>query len=85
MLAQRLLFVLFVIFLLISACTRTEDKQQEPLVFKEIPQIQEIKPEKPPKIKLKRDKKDEYSWEISGDNVDEIIKIDKKLRESLGK
>jgi len=83
MLAQRLLLIFFIIFLLIPACTRTEDKQQEPSVFKEIPEIQEIKPEKPPKIKLKRDKKDEYSWEISGGNVDEIIKIDKRLREGL--
>lgn len=83
MIALRLLQILFVVFLLIPACTRTEDKQQEPAVFKEIPQIQEIKPEKPSKIKLKRDKKDEYSWEISGDNVDEILKIDKKLRKAI--
>ncbi len=77
---KRLLLIFLLIF--IFSCTRTGDEQQAP-VFKQIPQIQEIKPEKPPKIKLKRDAKDGYSWEISSDNVDEIIEADKKLRKNL--
>lgn len=82
MLAQRLLPIFLLMFLMIPACTGTEDKEQ-PVVFKQIPEIQEIKPQKPVKIKLKRNAKGEYSWDISGDNTDEIIKADKRLRESL--
>ncbi|MDP3017507.1 MAG: hypothetical protein Q8N70_10610 [Deltaproteobacteria bacterium] len=36
------------------------------------------------KIKLKRDGKDNYSWELSGSDVNEIIKINEKLRKNLG-
>ncbi len=82
--AFKFLIVLFAIALLLSvqACSQTEDKQQQP-VFKQVPQIEEIKPERPAKIKLKRDSKEGYSWEISGDDVEEIIKADKKLRKDL--
>ena len=79
--ALRLLYVLLLSSFLI-ACSQTEDKQQQP-VFKQVPQIQEIKPERPAKIKLKRDSKEGYSWEISGDDAEEIIKADKKLRNDL--
>ncbi len=81
---RKLLIILFVIVLILSvqACSDSANKHED-TVFKQIPQIQEIKPEKPPKIKLKRDSKESYSWEISGDNVDEIIEADKKLRKNL--
>jgi len=36
------------------------------------------------KIKLKRDGKDNYSWELSGSDVNEIIKINEKLRKNVG-
>jgi hypothetical protein len=81
MLVLRLLHVFIFLILFVSACTRGEEQQQP--VFKQIPQIQEIKPERPAKIKLKRDSKEGYSWEISGDDVEEIIKADKKLRKDL--
>jgi hypothetical protein len=70
--------------LLISAqaCNDPKGQKQEP-VFKQVSEIQEIKPERPAKIKLKRDAKDDHSWEISGDDVDEIIRVDKKLRKDL--
>ncbi len=81
---QRFLHIFLVIFLLITAqaCTGAEDKEEKP-VFKQIPQIEEIKPKKPVKIKLKRNAKDNYSWDISGNDVDEIIRVNKRLRESL--
>lgn len=82
MIVQRLLQILLVIFLFIPACTRTEDKEQ-PMVFKQVPEIRKIQPEREVKIRLKRSTKGEYSWDISGDDTEEIIKTDKKLRESL--
>lgn len=84
--AQRFLLVFLVMFLLISvhACKDTGGKEQ-PAVFKQVPEIQEIKPQKPVKIKLKRSTKDKYSWDISGNNADEVLKADKRLREGLEK
>lgn len=51
--------------------------------FRKQPEIQQIKPPKPVKIKLHRNNKGEYSWDITGDNLDEIVKTDKKLRKLL--
>ncbi len=36
------------------------------------------------KIKLKRDGKDSYSWELSGSDADQILKVNEKLRKKLG-
>lgn len=36
------------------------------------------------KIKLKRDAKDNYSWELSSSDVDQIIKVNDKLRKKVG-
>ncbi len=44
------------------------------------------KEEAPPpevKIKLKRDGKNVYSWEINGSDVNEILKVNEKLRKQL--
>lgn len=84
MLSRKLFSILFVIILLISiqACTDSGGKQAEP-VFKQAPEIQEIKPEKPAKIKLRRNSQDDYSWEISGDDVEEVIRADRKLKKDL--
>lgn len=35
------------------------------------------------KIKLKKDGKDTYSWELSGSDVDQILKVDEKLKRRL--
>jgi hypothetical protein len=36
------------------------------------------------KIKLRRDGKDNYSWELSGSDVDQVLKVNEKLRKRLG-
>jgi len=45
--------------------------------------LQYAKPKKPVKIKLHRDKKGEYTWDITGESVDDIIRADKRLRQLL--
>jgi len=77
------LIVFLAVFLLIPACSGSGDKEQQPAVFKQEQEIQGITPKNPVKIKLKRSAKNEYSWEISGDNADEVIKTDKRLKEGL--
>lgn len=51
---------------------KEEKTEKEDIVFK--PDI---------KIKLKRDGKDNYSWEISGSDPDEILKVNEKFRKRL--
>jgi hypothetical protein len=36
------------------------------------------------KIKLKRDGKNGYSWELSGSDVDQVLKVNEKLKKQLG-
>lgn len=51
--------------------------------FKKQPEIQQVKPKKPVRIKLRRSADDKYTWEITGDDVDEIVSADRKLRRLL--
>ncbi|HHW19980.1 MAG TPA: hypothetical protein PKZ17_07090 [Thermodesulfovibrio thiophilus] len=45
--------------------------------------LQYAKPKKPVKIRLHRNNKNEYSWDITGENVDDVIKADRRLRQIL--
>ncbi len=78
---SRLPGIFLILFFTLMSCSDAKSKQEA--VFKQLPEIQEIKPEKPVKIKLKRNAKDDYSWEISGDDVNEIVKTDRGLRKGL--
>lgn len=71
-----------ILFSPMHACSGTDNKN-EGAVFKKVPELQEIKPLMPVKIKLKRNAKGEYSWALSGIDADEVLKVDKKLKESL--
>ncbi len=51
--------------------------------LKKQPEIQQVKPKKPVKLKLKRSAEGKYTWEITGDDVDEIVKADRRLRKLL--
>lgn len=53
--------------------------------FRQIPELRQIKPEKPVKIKLRRNASGSYSWELRGDEAGKVIEADRKLRESLNK
>lgn len=35
------------------------------------------------KIRLKRDGKENYSWELSGTDVDQVLKVNEKMRKQL--
>jgi len=51
--------------------------------IKKQPEIQQVKPKKPVKIKLKRSAEGKYSWELSGDDTDEVGRADRRLRKLL--
>lgn len=65
-----------------------QSKSEAPPVPKVVTQKEttEIEPPLPPevKIKLKKDGKDNYSWELSGSDVDQILKVNEKLQKKLG-
>ncbi len=82
MLRIQLAAISLLILSLLSCGSRPEEKAPPP-TFKQAPQIADVKPQKPAKIKLKRNSKDDYSWEISGDSVDEVVKADRQLRKLL--
>jgi hypothetical protein len=60
----------------ISADTRTFQVKKQP-------EIQQVKPRKPVRIKLKRSAEGKYSWDLSGDEVDEVVRADKRLKKLL--
>lgn len=73
---------LFTLLVPVVACNKSDSNQKES-VFKQLPEIKEIRPEKPVRIKLKRNAGGSYSWELNGDDADKVLAADKKLRESL--
>jgi hypothetical protein len=68
------------VFFLSSFAFSVENKN---IQIKKQPEIQQVKPKKPVKIKLKRSAEGKYTWELSGDDVDEIVKADKRLKKLL--
>jgi biopolymer transport protein ExbD len=50
---------------------------------KKQPEIQQVKPKKPVRIKIRRSAEDKYTWEITGDDADEIVRADRRLRKLL--
>lgn len=81
---MRKLFIIISIFLFLAFTfsTDTSFSQTQVQVTKD-KALQYAKPKKPVKIKLHRDKKGEYSWDITGENVDDVIRADRRLRQLL--
>jgi len=75
--------ILLTATLLLFSVLPASPSAKEDFPIKKQPELQQIKPKKPVKIKLKRTAKDEYSWELSGDDVDEIVRTDHRLRKLL--
>jgi hypothetical protein len=87
---ERIFLLSLLIVLFVASC------EGKPLLPREtrIPSVSKVILEKekmereefpPPevKIKLKRDGKDNYSWEINGSDVNQILNVNEKLRRQL--
>jgi len=65
-----------------------QGKSENPPAPKVIVEKEKVGKEQPlppeVKIKLKKDGKDSYSWELSGSDVDQVLKVNEKLRKQLG-
>ncbi len=71
------------IFLSIFIVSSAFPEDAKGFQFKKQPEIQYVKPKKPVKIKLKRTAEGKYTWDLTGDNADEIVRVDKRLRKLL--
>jgi hypothetical protein len=88
---KRIIAVCILMTLMASCQGKPSSSQGKPEVLP-VPKVtvEKEKMEKeeplPPevKIKLKRDGKDNYSWELSGSEVDQILKVNETLRKNLG-
>jgi hypothetical protein len=76
-----LLIILSISLIFIFSSVFSEDTKN--FQVKKQPEIQQIKPKKPVKIKLRRSAEDKYTWEITGDDADEIVRADKRLKKLL--
>ncbi len=86
-----LAFYIVLVFFLIACEKKSlppQAKSENPPVPKVVVEKEKVEKEValPPevKIKLKKDGKDSYSWELSGSDVDQILKVNEKLRKQLG-
>ena len=53
------------------------------LDFRRDPKISEVRPPKPVKVHLKRDASGNYSWDITGTDVNAIVRQDRILRKYM--
>jgi len=89
---RRILIVCIVITFVLVGCKgkslAPEEKSQVSSVPKVVMEKERAEREQPlppeVKIKLKKDGKDTYSWELSGSDVDQILKVNERLRKQLG-
>jgi hypothetical protein len=89
---KKILIVIVALIFFLIACEKKslppQGKSESPSVPKVIVEKEKIEKEQPlppeVKIRLKKDGKDSYSWELTGSDVDQILKVNEKLRKQLG-
>jgi hypothetical protein len=89
---KKVFIVLTAWILVLVACSKAspppQGKSENPPVPKVIVEKEEMEKEQPlppeVKIKLKKDGKDNYSWELTGSDVDQVLKVNEKMRKQLG-
>ncbi len=79
---QKFIFLLITLFISITFSSALSEDSKN-FQFKKQPEIQHVKPKKPVKIKLKRTAEGKYTWDLTGDDADEIYRVDKRLKKLL--
>jgi hypothetical protein len=77
-----LIFLFVFVFTSLSVSSVFSEVNKD-LQIRKQPEIQQVKPKKPVHIKLKRTAEGKYSWDLTGDDVDEIVRADKRLKKQL--
>lgn len=89
---KKILAAWIVLIFCLIACEKKslppESRSETPSAPKVTVEREKVEKEHPlppeVKIKLKKDGKDSYSWELAGSDVDQILKVNEKLRKQLG-
>jgi len=76
----RIFFVFICLSFIFSTAFAADIKN---LQVKKQPEIQQVKPKKPVRIKLKRSSEGKYTWDLAGDDADEVVRTDKRLKKLL--
>jgi hypothetical protein len=88
----RILILWFMIGLMLGACRgnpappagKSETAPASQVIVEREKSVKEDPLPPEVKIRLKKDGKDAYSWELSGSDVDQILKVNEKLKKQLG-
>jgi hypothetical protein len=80
---NRVIILAGVFIALLFVLGRSYSVDNNALQIRKQPEIQQIKPKKSVHIKLKRTAEGKYTWDLTGDDVDEIVRADKRLRKQL--
>ena len=89
---MKKILIFYALMVFIIGCEGKSPSTQGKSVAPTLPKVT-VEREKPEReeplpsevrIKLKKDGKDNYSWELSGSDVDQILKVNEKLRKQLG-
>jgi hypothetical protein len=89
---KKIFIVIMALTSVLIACGKEsfppQSKSENPPVPKVVVEKGKIEKEHPlppeVKVKLKKDGKDSYSWELTGSDVDQVLKVNEKLRKRLG-
>lgn len=78
-------FLLFCIVLILffPGCSQNSSDSKSPFTKTSNPEIIQLTPKKPVRIVLKRTSRGDYTWELRGDDAEDIINADKRLRRYL--
>jgi hypothetical protein len=77
------LILAFLFVTVMFLCAPLFSKDTKDFTLRKNPEIQHIKPKKPVRIKLKRTTEGKYTWDLTGDDVDEVVNTDRRLRKLL--
>lgn len=88
---QKILIGFVLLGLIIIGCERqppsSQGRSETPQAPKVIVEKEEEKRVQPPapevRIKLKKESKESYSWELSGSDVGQILKVNERLKKEL--
>lgn len=89
---KKIFVVIMALISVLVACGKDssppQSKSENPPVPKVVVEKEKTGKEQPlppeVKIKLKKDGKDSYSWELTGSDVEQVLKVNEKLRKQLG-
>jgi len=89
---KKIIIVWVALMFAVIACSKEsvppQGKSENPPVPKVIVEKEKTGKEQPlppeVKIKLKKDGKNSYSWELTGSDADQVLRVNEKLRKQLG-